>query len=407
MLAALLPLLEALGAEGGAAAAIGGAGSEAGLMGGLGRLLSGGTRAFGSQAELGSALRKISDLQSGIQASQQALESKRQQQEQLAHKAREDERQYAFSDPGHQAQMVELARQQQQHQKEIRRQQTEMTTLRARANVTTDPAAARAANFAQMATTAGLIGTAASIFPQRRDPDKLSPLDYANPLKVMGHFWNKAQQGAANIGQSGANVGSFVAGDVNTQIAGQGMQSFKQIFDDLRKMKPTALLRDVSELPAKIKGWSEALVESQRSISRFNGSLAIAFAQQERRGVLRAIASGERTGGATSDLSNNLQSLYDQLQPMKDAVTIVVANGLNRGVTILSSILLAAQQTYTTLHVLVEKVPLLNVALAGLDAKLKDIAEQAKGKGSAPLQRTFNEVLRHDPKIARMGVPRR
>src|SRR5947207_15383029 len=119
MLAALLPLIETLAAEGGAAGALGGgAAAEGGLASLLGRAL-GGTKEFSSQADLGGALRTISDLTANIEAGKAAMESKRQQQEAIASKARADEQQYAFSDPSHRGQLADLAQQQQQHREEM------------------------------------------------------------------------------------------------------------------------------------------------------------------------------------------------------------------------------------------------------------------------------------------------
>jgi hypothetical protein len=407
MLAALLPLIEALGAEGGAAGVFAGGAEGGGIGSMLGRLV-GGTKAFGSEAELGGALRKISDLNASIEAAQQAIEAKRQQQAQVAHQAREDERQYAFSDPAHQRQMLELNRQQQEHRADVQRQQRELNDLRARAAVTSDPAAARASSMREMGATVGLIGAASAIFPQPKiGPDKLSPMDAINPVKMMQRMWQRLKEGGENLGQAGANVGGFVAGDVNSGIAREGVSSLMQILGDLRKMKPTAVIKDVSELPAKIVRWSDTLVESQRHLGRFNGTIAMMNADTERRTVLRQIASGQRTGGATADLNTSLQNLYDQLQPMKDSVTVVIAKGLTVGVDMLSKIL----KTIESFKPLIDQV---TMRVLGMNEKqYKEYLESFERvrlgelrKAGGPIRQAFERSARRD-RTQRLGVPRR
>jgi hypothetical protein len=303
--------------------------------------------------------------------------------------------------------MLELNRQQQEHREQIQRQQREMSMLQARAAVTSDPAAAHANSMRSMGATVGLIGAAAAVFPQPKvGPDKMTAMQMANPANLVKAIYKYIKEGVQNLGQAGANVGSFVAGDVNSGIVKEGTSSLIQLLGDLRKMRPTSVIKDVSELPEKIVRWGDALVESQRHISRFNGTLAMTFAESERRGVLRAIASGERTGGATADLNMSLQALRDQLQPLKDSVTIVIARGLTQAVTYLSGILAASQATYTVLHALVEKVPLLNVALGAIDAKVAEMQRNARGNAASPIRRVFEDSAKRDV-TKRLGVPRR
>lgn len=377
MLAALLPLIEAMSAEGaagGTAAGLGGGVAEGGL---LTRLLGvgGGNAAFGSEVELGGALRKISDLQASIQQSQEAMAQKRQRQEEIAARAREDERKYAFSDPGHQQQMADLVRQQQAHLEEIRQAQKERDALRSRAAVTTDPSAARAASFTQMAGAVGAIG-AVSSFTSSRPQDPFRLMDLGNPLTLMRKLFNRGQAGVSAAGDAAANVGGFLAGPTNAGIIGDAVGTGRKLAGDVLGAHPAELVRDISQLPQKIKNWGEALVESQRSISRFNGVLALTFAEQERRGVIRAIQSGGRTGGATSELSGKLQDLYDQIQPIKDQVTIVSARALTVGVDYLSKILKALEAFQ----------PLIDDAVRRIIGYSKEEYEQWK-KDEAALQR--------------------
>ncbi len=325
ILARLLPAIEGMAASGGGTAASlsGGAAAEGGLGGMLGRIFSG-TKAFGSEAELGGALRQISDLKSTIDAAQAAMSHNSDQQEQVSQKARDDERQYMFSDPKHTEQLAELSRQQQAQRESMLAAQRQMNGLHQRAEMTTNPQAARAESLQR---AGAIIGGGALAYQAAR---QFGPT-------IINHL--PGVQASKNLGQAGTNLGSFAAGPVNSAIAGDMWQTGKDTAKSALSLSPTRVLETMSRLPDKITRWSEALVESQRHISRYNGMLARTFAEHERRGIIRGIESGNRTGGATSELSRSLDDLYDQLQPIKDNVTVVLARGLTEGVKILSSIL--------------------------------------------------------------------
>lgn len=323
MLAALLPLLEAIGAEGGAAAALGGGAAETGLMGTLGRVL-GGAKAFGSEKELGGAIRKISDLQASVEAAKEALADRQKQQADISQKARDEERQYAFSNPAHTTQLAELARQQQAHADEINRSQREMSQLRNRVTMTTDPAAARSANIGNAVGMIGMGSAIAAAAP--------SLIRNSSPVQIT-----------ANMAQAGTNVAGNFMGQTQGAIAGQAAGFAGQtagianpISAAMHPLRTASELTvQLSKLPGLIQNWGEALVESQRNISRFSGVLSQSFAQADRRSLVRGIESGNRTGGATADLSSAMQDLADQIQPIKDTVTIGMARGLTVGVQLL------------------------------------------------------------------------
>lgn len=382
MLAALLPLLESLGAEGGAAAALGGG---EGIAGTLGRLI-GGSKSFGSEKELGEGLRKISDLHSSIEAAKEAMAEKSNRQEDIAQKARDDEKQYAFSDPAHTQQLADLAKQQQAHQEEIRRSSREMNDLRGRAAVSTDPSARRAQGFSQAAAIVG-VGAAVKQFA----PKIIQNLP---PVKA-----------AANVAEAGANIASnFVTPTAGNVISGMGQDAAniaKSAFN------PGQLMVQLSKLPQHITSWSEALVESQRSISRFNGVLAMSFAQQERRGLVRAIQSGERTGGATADLSNEMQNLYDLLQPTKDAVTNTLARGLTKGVQILEAQFKVLQVLADVAVAIASKFAPAVLTKTIADALAAASRTDDKGRqSSTQIGQAFEEALKRD-KRKRLGVAKR
>lgn len=340
MIAALLPLLEALGAEGGASAALGGgvtgagasAGGSAGIGGTLGRLFAG-PRAFGSSEELGGALRQISDLSAQIKASQEAIAANRSKQEEVSSLARDQERQYAFSDPSHREKLSELAREQQERVNQIRDAERQRSDLNNRATMTTDAAAYRAASFRQAGAIVGAGAAVASVAPTMAGQFLQS-----NPVSTAGRAAYGAAQGVGAVSNTQSNIiqgaGNFIGGfaSIPQKAATNPFTSITGEF-----------ILQLSKAPGLIKSWGESLVESQRTISRFSPVMAQAFAQQERRETVRGIGSAQRTGGATSDLSSSLQDLADQIQPLRDTIQVVMARGLNVGVQYLVRLVKVAE----------------------------------------------------------------
>ena len=81
----------------------------------------------------------------------------------------------------------------------------------------------------------------------------------------------------------------------------------------------------IGELPSIMEGWGRELLASQQHLARFNGKLAGAFSEAERRDMVRDVESGRNTSGTTDKLSDALSDLQDEMQPMRDVVT----NGFN------------------------------------------------------------------------------
>jgi hypothetical protein len=331
-LARFLPMLEGMAASGGTASGLGaglGAAEGGGIIGSVGRLF--GTSAFGTEAELGAGLRKISDLSGAVEAAKQAMEQNRQRQEEISSKAREDERQFAFSDPGHTAELARLAREHQAQQQAAQQSQRQMLNLQQRAALSTDPSAQRAATFGKAATIVGAGAMVASAAP--------SIIRNSAPVQMAG---NLAQAGAnlgSNfttpaagniIGQMGGTAGNL-AGTLNP--ANMGMSLLKGPLGPLQELTKAGV--EIAKLPGHIQNWSQALIDSQKIMARYNPVLARMVAEEERRGIIRGVRSGQTTGGATSDLSDAMQDLLDQVQPMKDTVTVVLARGLTTGVQLL------------------------------------------------------------------------
>lgn len=79
------------------------------------------------------------------------------------------------------------------------------------------------------------------------------------------------------------------------------------------------------ELATATEDWGRELMDSQKHLMAFNGNIARAFLETERRDILRNIESGKNTGATTSNLANAWNDLKDEMQPFKDVLT----NSLN------------------------------------------------------------------------------
>lgn len=327
MLATLLPLLESLGAEGGAATSLG---QGSGLGSTLGRLVGGSTvQPFGSQNDLSASLRQISDLSQSIADAREAMSQMREEHGRLGEKAKEDERLYGFRDPQEHQRMADLQQQQIQHARQVQVQQQQVEGLQARAAVTMDPALAAQENrrgYFQRAGAMAIGGQAISSF----GPSVLRNLPGVQPAaEAMSFAGGTAGQIVNDMGSQAASSVSNIAG-----AAAQGAALGGPVGAGAAAVAATAV--EIAKLPSKIRDWSESLLASQKTISRFDGQMAKAFAQREVSELKRNMASAAATGGSTADLSKNLDELYDVLRPLKDSITIVVSRELTSLVRVLN-----------------------------------------------------------------------
>lgn len=396
-LARLLPMIEALAARGGTSAALGG-GTGGGILESLGGIM-GGVQGFKSEAELGGALRQISDLSAKVDAAREAMAQNRQQQESIAAKAREDEKNFAFSDPAHVQQLATLARQQQAHQDSIRRAQQQASMLEARATITTDP---RAAQISQLSRAGAIYGAGAAVANMAPSMIRNSP-----PVQIAANM----AQGGTNLS---ANATTPTTGAIISGMAGSASNIFGRLgpgnmassvfnrgpMGPLEELAKSGV--ELTKLPKQLADWSDALVESHRSLSNFNGALAKMFAQREVRGIHRGMASGERVGADIATLDSSLQDLYDTLQPMKDQVTI----GLSRGLTSVVDYLVRIAKAVETLASETQR-RVLGMTQEQYAAYLESFAKTERMTArNNQVTRAINEVLRRDAS-QRRGVPKR
>lgn len=89
---------------------------------------------------------------------------------------------------------------------------------------------------------------------------------------------------------------------------------------------PVALGKASMKAAGMLDGFSKELLSGMDRMRIFSGTVALAHAQAQYRGIQREAASGAATGGTTAELSDAYQDLQDTVQPIKDDVR----NILNR-----------------------------------------------------------------------------
>lgn len=381
MLQALLPLIEALGPQigamltrtGGTGATLsklaGSMGTTSGTSGtGLSRLLGaigrGGERAtpFGSTAELGGATRQISELQERTTYDQGRITSIGEQIAKRTAAGANDQ------------EIGQLAQMKAKREAMLAEGQKQISDLQARAKATTDQ---------QNPTFAGAGGQGA--MPEGLKDSLMAAAKGGALVLGVSH----AAKVVGNAGSAAANIGKLGVGQAEQGVIG-GAADFAK---DSAKMamNPLAMARgdlivQMSRLPGLILEWSESLVESRRSIMRWNGTLIHAFHDAERRGIIRNIESGQRTAPQTARLSDALEDIKDYLQPAKDAVT----NTITQSLALLIRAVLVTKDTSVTMR-----------KLEGLGYVIKSLLETKLGVGGEskerPLDIWIKDVAKYKP----------
>lgn len=373
MLQAILPLLEAIGGDGGASTSLGGRHSGIGSM--LGRLIgTSETRPFESQQELGGAFAQISTLVSSIKSAKDSLEQLRGTHSQLEDKQQETERNFGFRDPQVSEQMAGLQRQQIENARQMQLQQQTLEGLQSRAAVSMDPTLhaqeQRRVQFARAGAleVGGQLGIQGASSMARW---AYQPIGEAASF-VGGPAGNIANQAVGQVGGAISNIASTATHGASMGMAVGGPMG-AAVGAAAGAVAQTGI--EIAKLPSRIQEWSESLLASQKQISRFSGVMAQAFAQREVRGLNRDIASAATTGASTADLSKNLEDLYDTLRPLKDSITIVISRELTSLVRVLNAM-----------------SPVL-AALAGATAAIADMATGGVFDFKMELVKALGEVM--------------
>lgn len=118
-----------------------------------------------------------------------------------------------------------------------------------------------------------------------------------------------------------------------------------------------SIVKTGAELPGMLTTWGEALKNSQMHLRQYNGVLATALMESERRDMVRNIGSANATGYSTARLTEALSDLKDELQPIKDEFT----NLKNEVTTVaLKTLVEIAKNTKELAEFVIEHTPYLN-----------------------------------------------
>lgn len=388
MLSSLLPLIERVIA-GEAGQAMAGTAASLGMeSGGIQRLVDslrqGSVRPFGTQAELGSGYQQIAELK---KQTEDLERSRREQRRYGAERLREfEDKQSVWYDP--QKGLNERAnqeREEQQHQAEVQRLQREREQIQSRAAATLNPSASRSLAMRGAigrAAASYYIGQGAVAYGQQAASAAMRPVEEG--LSFIGG------PGANVINQAGKQVGSSAGNIASGAVTGASIGSMAGPWGTVGGAVVGGVVSsagEIAKIPNRIKDWSEALLESQKTISRFSGQMSAAFAQAEVRGIRRDIVSANATAGSTSDLSNSMQDLYDTLRPLKDSLTNVVATDLAALARAMNSAVPLLEAVVTTLAEIAAFIPGIGPLAA----------EAAKVGRNAMAERAKNE---HDSSVA-------
>lgn len=151
-----------------------------------------------------------------------------------------------------------------------------------------------------------------------------------------------AQLGAGPAGQrAGAMAGNAVKSIVKVAdptgigrgtAKGVGMVANVATFGLAGKAKE--FVQSIAEVSKATEAWGKELLDGQRHLTRYNGTIARSFAEGQRREIVRNIRSGRNTSASTVGLQKSYDSLKDELQPFKDAA-VNTLNRLAQGLTLI------------------------------------------------------------------------
>lgn len=130
-----------------------------------------------------------------------------------------------------------------------------------------------------------------------------------------------AGQGRANsFAQSVMNGGFGRAGNSFQQGAQGGGGALGGLYQAAKDAAPPLIKlgMEIAEIPGKIQEWGRQLVESQRYLSQYNGTIAGATAQLDADRIRRDIQLGRATSGSFQDLTQSQSRLEEAMQPARE-----------------------------------------------------------------------------------------
>ena len=139
--------------------------------------------------------------------------------------------------------------------------------------------------------------------------------------------------GMGHAMQAGMAYGTHTQNQVAGDIAARGKDMLGTVaktavmpFDPRNFIE---LNTQIATLIPTIANWGEALLKNVDNMSQFDANMAQASAVMKMGELRRAMRSADVTGESTEDLARNWDSLMDELQPIRDAITIIMNNVVN------------------------------------------------------------------------------
>jgi hypothetical protein len=127
-----------------------------------------------------------------------------------------------------------------------------------------------------------------------------------------------AGQGRANSFAQGLMSGGIgQAGNTIQQGAQNGGGALGGLYEAAKNAAPPLMKLgfEVADLPGKIQEWSRQLVESQRHLAQYNGTIAGATAQLDADRINRGINRASQTSESFKELTESQSRLEDASQP--------------------------------------------------------------------------------------------
>ena len=148
----------------------------------------------------------------------------------------------------------------------------------------------------------------------------------------------------------------------------------------------TALIGTFAAITAAGKNLAEGQVEAQRVLTRFNGSIASAYALLDRGEILRQRASGGRTADSTKSVVDAVNDMRDQLQPLKDVATNIFNTLGKWGATVVAKLAQVLDKIGQGLGILDaiddKKRKELDIDKCGLAESIRDLAKHYRAKNT-------------------------
>ena len=237
-------------------------------------------------------------------------------------------------------------------------------------------------------------------------------------------LFDNVKEGLKNLAfpmkYAGKGIFNFYKGVIGSTIGGSGKpmgEVFRSLFGDLGfafkntnltgGMGPVSLM-GLLKLPtllisigAGLIKLGKSIADAQRSISGYSGSMAVAFAMSDVRGMFRDMHQANATAEATAKFLDAWNDMADKFQPIKEQLI----NGFLELATALTKLVTGIMEIYNSLPEWAKRTVIGILTLGGSELKKfkEEIAKEqavAEGKGLDHSNRVkqAEEGLRHGDK---------